>query len=574
MAEEQCSQFFLAFLRKRKTLICLYVVLAAWAGLFVVFNAYLLKVLIDRLSGSLGGFRDLIAPLLILLVNSEFHNMSWRGINLVCLKLIPPIKSEMTRDLFDRAHQKPYPFFQKRLSGAIAQDVAIVTDAFERTIGNIGIRFIRGGAQLIASLILMGSIHLGYSLLFLSWMFCFATVSVLVSKKIRAYSCETARTQSEISGQIVDSFSAAKEVKLFGGAAAESNRLDRFLERWRYAYKQKGSFFLKFYLLQGCSITCLIFAMTFLLIKQHLVGLVTTGDFVYILSSTFLLTEMIWANTELIDQFNEQMGRCAQSLSHLLKVENENCLENPKEGIVKKGEISFESIVFSYKPDHPLFEGASLRIAGGEKVGIVGRSGAGKSTLIHLLLGFYSLDKGRITIDGQDVASICRESLYQSVAVVSQNPALFQRSLLENIRFSNQMAFDEKVLEAARLAGLDLQDAVDINASELSGGERQRVAIARAILKNAPILILDEPTSQLDAITEYEVKASLYRLMEGKTTIAITHNLSTLSEMDRIIVLDQGKIIEEGTHIDLLRKNGKYADLWKAQVGNSFLVTQ
>lgn len=563
--------FFWEFLQKRRGVISLYIGLAAWVGLFGVFNAYLLKIQIDRLKDGLGEVATIVTPLLLILLNSELHNLSWRGINIVCMKLIPPVKNEITGHLFDRTHRKPYPFFQQRLSGAIAQDVTIVAEAFERTMGNIAVRFIRGGAQLLASLMLMGAIHLGFALLFLAWTLCFTMGSFLVSKRIRAYSLETAKAQSDISGQIVDSFSAAKEVKIFGGAVYESHRLERFLENWKRAYKRKGRFFLKFYFLQGCSITCLIFAMGFLLMKQFKAGLVSAGDFVYILSSTFLLTEMIWANTELIDQFNEQMGRCGQSLSHLLDDENVQDSFIPQEREIKKGAISFESIVFSYKKDQPLFQGESFCIGSGEKVGIVGRSGAGKSTLVHLLLGFYSLEKGKILIDGQDITSIDRESLYKAMAVVSQNPALFQRSLRENICLSDPMASEHDILQAARFSGLDLEDALEINASQLSGGERQRIAIARAILRNAPILILDEPTSQLDALTELQVKASLNRLMEGKTTIAITHHLPTLIDMDRIIVLDQGKIVEEGTHEDLLRKRGRYAELWEAQVGDYHL---
>lgn len=574
MTKKSNCEFFWKFLKKQKTLIFLYILLSAWVGLFAVFNAYLLKFLIDKFNFTSNTFYAFITPISLILINSQLHNVSWRGINLVCLKLIACGKSEIILYLFNKAHQKPYNFFKNRLSGAVGQDIIIIAEAFERIVGNIGIRFIRGTTQLIVSLIFMGLVHFGYSILFLTWLLVFVTITLLVSKKTRTYSSETAKAQSEISGEIIDSFTGAREIKLFGCITSESNRLNYFLKKWSCAYNKKGMFFLKFYLLQGGSITCLIFAIACLLIKQKIVGIVTAGDFAYILTSTFFLTEMIWANTELIDQFNEQMGRCAQSLSLLLQPEEEQHLKNIKEqSPVKKGEIGFESIIFSYKANQPLFQKESLRIAAGEKVGIVGRSGAGKSTLIHLLLRFYSLDGGRIIIDNQDITSFSLQSLYNSIAVVSQDPVIFQRSVLENLRFSNTSISDEQIIEVLQLTGLKFQDPLHVNASNLSGGEKQRIAIARAMLKDAPIVILDEPTSHLDTLTEYELKDLFHCLIEGKTTITITHRLSTLIEMDRILVLDGGKIVEEGKGMDLVKKNGNFAKFWNFQTGYSLFVT-
>lgn len=565
MTKTKCSRFFWGFLKKKKALLSVYLILSAWVGLFGVFNTWLLREFVDsvlNLKGALSGFS---LPLFLLLANSELHNLSWRGINLLCLKLIPETKSEITETLFKRVHTKPYSFFQERLSGSIAQDIGIVTDAFERAVGSIGIRLIRGASQLVVSLILMWQIYFGYTLLFLGWTLCFGTLSFLVSKKVRFYSRETARTQSEILGQVVDSFSGAKEVKLFGKAKDESLRLGFFLNNWRDAYKEKSKFFLKLSFVQGLSITCLLLGMSVLLTRQVAVGTLSIGDLVYILSATFFLTETIWANTELVDQFNEQMGRVAQSLFHLLDRDAKPSTVNHESVAIKKGEICFESVTFSYQSAHPLFEGFSLRISSGEKIGIVGRSGMGKSTLLHLLLGLYPLQSGRILIDNQDIALISPESLYRAISVVSQNPSLFQRSVLDNIKFSQGMASNKDVLHAAQLAGLGSQPEMNFNASLLSGGERQRVAIARAILKDAPILILDEPTSQLDALTESEIKESLYFLMEGKTTLVVSHDLPMLSKMDRIIVFERGKVIEEGTHLSLLKEGGHYAALWSAQ---------
>jgi ATP-binding cassette subfamily B multidrug efflux pump len=260
--------------------------------------------------------------------------------------------------------------------------------------------------------------------------------------------------------------------------------------------------------------------------------------------------------------------------------------------MVGRGEIAFEDVRFHYgrmtsageagrPPPHAVLDGFSLTVRPGEKIGLVGRSGAGKSTVVNLLLRFFDLESGRILIDGQDIAAVSQESLRAQISVVTQDTALLHRSIRDNIRYGRPDSSDAEVIAAAKLAHADefIRDLVDWRERrgydaqvgergvKLSGGQRQRIAIARVILRNAPILVLDEATSALDSEVEAAIQSSLGTLMAGKTVIAIAHRLSTIARMDRLVVLDRGRIIEQGTHNELLRRNGHYAALWQRQSG-------
>jgi ATP-binding cassette subfamily B protein len=241
-----------------------------------------------------------------------------------------------------------------------------------------------------------------------------------------------------------------------------------------------------------------------------------------------------------------------------------------------KGEIQFDHVSFTYKNTKTLFKDKSVTISPGQKVGLVGYSGGGKTTFVNLILRLYDVDNGCIQIDGQDIATVTQDSLRAHIGMIPQDSSLFHRSLMENIRYGRTDATDDEVIEAAKRAHAHefieqlpegYASLVGERGIKLSGGQRQRIAIARAMLKNAPILILDEATSALDSVTEHVIQVAITDLMQGKTSLVIAHRLSTLLHMDRILVFDKGKIVEDGTHSELLAKAGLYKTLWDAQVG-------
>jgi ATP-binding cassette subfamily B protein len=284
---------------------------------------------------------------------------------------------------------------------------------------------------------------------------------------------------------------------------------------------------------------------------------------------------VMWATGGALPFFFQSLGLAKQAYSVISDPQDLNDVKEARELKVRSGEIVFERVSFQYG-EKKLFENKSVRMGGGEKVGLVGFTGAGKSTFVNLILRFFPLQQGKISIDGQNIADVSLQSLRKQIALIPQDPVLFHRSLRENISYGKPEATEEEIVAAAKLAHchefvLRIPSGYDAKVGErgtkLSGGEKQRIAIARAFLVDAPILILDEATSSLDSVTEKYIQDSLEKLMVGRTVIVIAHRLSTPARMDRLLVFDQGKIVEEGSHAVLLEKRGLYAQMWNMQVG-------
>lgn len=579
LAEEPPSSIgkvFWSFYKPYKLSVIALTLCASIVGIYGLLNAFFTKILIDVLNDSPINNKIVLAFSIVVVMNFEMHNICWRVINYINLRIVPVIKNHLIQGLFDRVHHQSERFFQETLGGAIANNIMIMAENFERIGSNLSIRLIRSAAQLIAALITMYCIHPIFSMALLIWTLCFVLTSLRFSKKISNLANDLATAQSHVAGRVVDSITNFSSVKLFVRRVFEGTFIKKSLNLMTEMFQKKERFLIKFYFFQGFSITCLVGFIIYFLIRFKISDLITVGDFAFILGSTLYVTENVWSGTELIDQLNEAWGKCRHSLKVIFSPVEVVDKKNAPPLKVKAGKIVFDRVGFHYTPDRPFFINKSLTIHSGQKVGVVGYSGSGKSTFINLLLRLYDVTHGQILVDGQNIQSVDQNTLRSCIGLIPQNPSLFHRTLMDNIRFGRVSASDEEVIEAAKKAhvhefALQLprgyHSLIGEQGVKLSGGERQRVAIARVLLKNAPLLILDEATSQLDAVTEKAIKETLFEVMKEKTTLIIAHRLSTLLNMDRILVFDNGKIIEDGSHEDLLNKNGHYKSLWDAQIG-------
>jgi ATP-binding cassette subfamily B multidrug efflux pump len=444
----------------------------------------------------------------------------------------------------------------------------------------------------IGALVLVATSDYWLMVPLLVWLCGYALACWYFVPRLGKLSEAQAELRSLVVGRVVDSYTNISTVKLFAHAEREDSYaregMGWMLESVNKSMRMSTYMTSTLSLLSGI----LIFMMSGISIYLWYVGAITTGAIAFSIGLTLRLKAMSqWIIWEVAGLF-EDIGVIQDSIETVARDRMVTDVPNAKPLVVTKGEIVFDDVHFNYgkaKVDgrNDIVDGFSLTVRAGEKVGLVGRSGAGKSTLANLLLRFYDLESGAIRIDGQDISQVAQESLRAKIGVVTQDTSLLHRSVLDNLRYGMPDATLAEVEAAAQKAhaGEFIANLVDPKGRKgyeahvgergvkLSGGQRQRVAIARVLLKNAPILVLDEATSALDSEVESAIQENLYTLMEGKTVIAVAHRLSTIAAMDRLIIMDKGRIVEEGTHRQLLKRNGLYANLWKRQSGG-FLVDE
>jgi len=415
----------------------------------------------------------------------------------------------------------------------------------------------------------------------LVWLVIYTCIQYYFIPKLKKVAVEQADARSTMTGRIVDSYTNISTVKLFAHTDSES------------AYAKQGmtgfldTVYRQMRLATGINICVqisnytLAFAITALSISLWMQSAITVGAIAVAISLALRLNGMSqWIMYELSALF-ENIGTVTDGMNTLAKPNIIKDEEGAKPLVVTEGNIYFKQMSFHYGENKGIIDNFDLNIKAGEKIGLVGRSGAGKSTLVNLLLRFYDVEEGKIIIDGQDIKEVQQESLRLQIGMVTQDTSLLHRSIRENILYGRPGATEEEMINATKQAqahdfistltdnegnvGYDAQ--VGERGVKLSGGQRQRIAISRVLLKDAPILVLDEATSALDSEVEAAIQESLYELMQGKTVIAIAHRLSTIAAMDRLIVLDKGKIIEQGSHQQLIDSKGVYAQLWAHQTG-------
>jgi ATP-binding cassette subfamily B multidrug efflux pump len=391
----------------------------------------------------------------------------------------------------------------------------------------------------------------------------------------------SSEARSALMGRIVDSYTNILTVKLFARPRDEDNYVRDAVDRHTGLFLASQRLTTMFGTILAVLNALLIAGAGALAIVLWQRGAVEVGVIAMVLPLTFQLTNMSRQIAVQITDIFEEIGVVQEGMLTIARPLELTDSAGAEPLVVREGGIVFDDVRFGYGRETGVLDGFTLKVRPGEKIGLVGRSGAGKSTVVNLLLRFFDLEDGRILIDSQDIARATQESLRAQVSVVTQDTSLLHRSIRDNVRYGCPQATDEAVLAAARLAHahefiLDLSDwrgrtGYDAHVGErgvkLSGGQRQRIAIARVILKDAPILVLDEATSALDSEVEAAIQQSLGTLMEGKTVIAIAHRLSTIARMDRLVVLDRGRIVEQGSHAELLARGGHYAALWRRQSG-------
>ncbi|MDP9762251.1 MULTISPECIES: ABC transporter ATP-binding protein [Agrobacterium] len=415
----------------------------------------------------------------------------------------------------------------------------------------------------------------------LVWLGIYMGILTYFVPKLGRLAQEQADARSMMTGRIVDSYTNISTIKLFSHAGREERYAREGMNVFLGTVHRQMRKISGFNILIDLNNAVVLFSTASLGLYFWMQGSVTAGSVAIAISLAMRVNGMSqWIMWEVTSLF-ENIGTVYDGMSMMTKPHD--IVDAPKapQLAAPQGAIRYDNVRFHYGKNKGVIDGLTLDIKPGEKVGLVGRSGAGKTTLMNLLLRFYDLEAGKITIDGQDISKVSQDSLRELIGVVTQDTSLLHRSIRDNIAYGHPEATDEQVIAAAKRAnawdfvetlvdmhgrqGLDAQ--VGERGVKLSGGQRQRIAIARVFLKNAPILVLDEATSALDSEVEAAIQENLFSLMEGKTVIAIAHRLSTLTEMDRLIILDKGQIVESGSHAELAAMGGIYADLWRRQSG-------
>lgn len=540
---------------------------------------YAFKILIDALPevdvDNVWG--TLRYPFILIVVFCVLNNLSFRIRDFIGAYSVPSIQNSLRNLLVRNLLSHSHDYFHNRFSGELVNKVGNVSDGFSNIVWQrLTNGFVPAGAAVISSVMILWSIDLNLALILIAATAALILSIVFLGHYISRASAKVADCEGGISGQLVDTLTNISSVKNFSRAEHEMSLLSGFQNLFSAAYKKYVVWENIFWGMFNIFANILVLGMIWYLIenwseKQYSAGAISV--------CILVLWDMWGRFAELayhLTQVSGDLGRMESALNEFVRPFSVEDMQNAPQFKPQDGHIDFKNVSFLYDSGHKVFENFNLEMKASQKIGVVGLSGAGKTTLCQLLLRNYDINRGEILIGGQNIAKVTQESLRKNIAVIPQDPTLFHRSLYENILYGKPDATQDEVIAAAKAAQahdfiLKTQQGYETEVGErgvkLSGGQRQRIAIARAILKNAPILILDEATSALDSDTERMIQSALDTAMEGRTTIVVAHRLSTLAHLDRIIVMKDGQIIEDGNLESLIAAGGHFAYLWNLQAG-------
>lgn len=573
--------FFWHFLKSQwKVLLFIQIFSFAWSLDHTIWP-YVIMTLIDTITNYAGDkagvWHALSKPIIMGMSLWITVEVFFRLSGILSARVFPKIEADTRMSMVEYVMHHSHLYFSNHMAGAIANKISDMPQSMTRIIQQVMYLFLPVILALIISTVLFANINGYFALILVSWVIIHVGICFAFSKKCDHLSNIHAESRSILSGKVVDALANSSNTRLFARNRFERQYLSFFQRDEMQKHYNSLWIIEKMKLALGiASFLGVGIAINWYMLYSWQQGHLTAGEVVFIFNTTWNITMMAWlAGLELPLLFKE-IGICRQALTVIQDPHDITDAPHAQPLKVTKGEIIFDHITFRYLKHQNLFEDKTIMLKAGQKVGLVGFSGSGKTTFVNLILRYYDVQGGKILIDGQDISKVTQISLREQISMIPQDPSLFHRSIMENIRYGRLEATDEEVIEASKKAHCHefimkmpekYASPVGDRGVKLSGGQRQRIAIARAILKNAPILILDEATSALDSVTEREIQEGLEHLMKENTTIVIAHRLSTLSGMDRILVFKDGKIVEDGTHQELLLSGGHYARMWEMQAG-------
>jgi ATP-binding cassette, subfamily B, bacterial len=506
------------------------------------------------------------------IVSAMFNRLG----EIVDLETSPHVREEIQVYLFSWLIDHSPEYFHRNFAGQLAAKVKQAGNSAISILSLVTNDVVRVIASVVISVLIIGFDHPGLAAMVVVWTPIYVGISLLLARRRKTLSKAFQDQVSASTGVVVDLVKNADLVRSFAKSREESCHVARAVEKERAASKRLRWYAtaMNLVLYSGMQIfqIALIGAALFMTVRGQMV----IGDTVKMLSLSTLLMNNIWGAASRMLELLEHSGHFASALELILVPHAIADADGAKPLMARHGAIRIEGVRFGYADNKPVFDDLSVSIPAAQKVALVGPSGSGKSTLVKILRREYQPQSGRVLIDGQDIALASQVSVNEAIAEIPQQPGLFHRSIRDNISYARDDASDAEIAQCARYAhaeGFIAERAMGFDAIvgeqgiQLSGGERQRVAIARALLKDAPIIILDEATASLDSETEHIIHDALWRLFHGRTVIAIAHRLSTITRMDRILFVENGQILEDGTHQELLQRNGRYAESWRRQVG-------
>lgn len=565
--------FFFAVNRKEIPWIALNMLLYSIGGITLILLSYLLGKIIDALTLHSG---ISLAPLLWMSLGLVvLYEVGYRLGHLCEIRIRTRLRARTKKVLFDHTRTLSFGYFADRFAGEISHKVTMAADAFERLLLVITNNVVEDLVLIIVSSLVLGSISIWYAVFLLAWTLCFVGGLTFFARhmdeKAGAWAIEETRT----TGALVDVYGNIGAVKVFG-KGEDTRAVHQQIDAEARALLALGKWDVLMYNFAGIFIILLVGGFMWISALLYTDALITVGALVTVTGVGFRLYGSVWELGPRLAEFIRYRGEVRQNLTDLVVAPLVLDGEHAAPTAALQVGVEYKDVVFGYGQGEPILNGFSLMVKPGEKVGIVGLSGAGKTTFANLLLRFFDTQGGSIRLNGVYIREFTQEFLRSHISYISQDTSLFHDTISKNIAYGADAASQADVEHAAKLAYAHefietlphkYKSIVGERGIKLSGGQRQRITIARALLADRPLFLLDEATSALDTDSEQKIQKGLEALMEGKTVIAIAHRLSTLSHMDRIIFMEGGKIIEDGTHEELLALEGKYANLWQKQAG-------